>query len=61
MKLKKPVELYSIKFINNLYYKARILFNGRYILVKIRLKGPTANEHLKGKKKSYRVKDLRKK
>ncbi|MDA9167099.1 CotH kinase family protein [Candidatus Pelagibacter sp.] len=55
---KKAVEQYSIKFIDNPYYKARILFNGRYIPVKIRLKGATANEHLKGKKKSYRVKVL---
>ena len=54
----KAVEEYSIKFIQNPYYKARILFKGKYIPVNIRLKGATANEHLKGKKKSFRLKIL---
>ncbi len=52
----KAVEQYSIKFIDNPYYRARILFNGKYIPVRIRLKGSTANEHLKEKKKSFRIK-----
>lgn len=54
----KAVEEYSLKFIDNPYYKARILYKEKYIPIKIRLKGATANEHLKEKKKSFRIKVL---
>ena len=45
------VDEYSLKFVDNPYYKARILYNEKYIPIRIRLKGATANEHLNTKKK----------
>lgn len=54
----KAVDEYSLKFVDNPYYKARILYNEKYIPIRIRLKGATADEHLNTKKKSFRVKVL---